>query len=105
MQAQLRAPKPRPSTLTPPRFSAAAAVTDVLGHCLSWMACLGLLTELTDRPSPRAFPLLLFHLFTHAVGLEAMLLFPLAKIGCSLFPSLWSFLFMEEKCKNEGLSV
>lgn len=64
---------------------------------MSWVACFGLPTELTNRPSPRAFPLLLFHLFINTVGLEAMPLFPLAKIGCSLFPFLWSFLFMAEK--------
>ena len=104
MQAQLCAPKPRSSSLAPP-FPCCSCRYRCFGHRMSWVACFGLPTELTNRPSPRAFPLLLFICSLTLWGWkqcryslqqkQAVLYFLFFGVSC-----LW-----RKKCRYEGLSL
>lgn len=105
---------PQPTVPFPPhpRLPVAAVVTDVLGK-----SELGGIyrtpTELASRPSPRAFPLLPFHLFTYTAGVGSNAVIPLSKKNKTKKTRLFSISFSLEfpvyggksASMKEGLSL
>lgn len=70
-------------------------------------------TELASRPSPRAFPLLPFHLFTYTAGVGSNAVIPLSKKNKTKKTRLFSISFSLEfpvyggksASMKEGLSL
>lgn len=70
-------PIPRPVSLTAP--CPCSSCYRCLGHPLSWVACLGLPSELTSLPPPSLPPIAFFILFTHTVGVGSNAVILLSK--------------------------